>query len=90
MVQYRLVNIFLSCIVKEIGNLFDISDIGPHYFMYKKFDYEWKKINSERNKRLWDLSTCRKVGNLLFLSGVGPRKSGQIDIPGVTLTKMEK
>ena len=22
--------------MKEIGNLFDISDIGPHYFMYKK------------------------------------------------------
>ncbi|MEQ8244157.1 MAG: Rid family hydrolase [Fulvivirga sp.] len=28
---------------------------------------------------------ARKVGNLLFLSGVGPRKRGTKDIPGVTL-----
>ena len=28
---------------------------------------------------------ARKVGNLLFLSGVGPRKAGQTEIPGVTL-----
>lgn len=28
---------------------------------------------------------ARKVGNLLFLSGVGPRKRGSTDIPGVTL-----
>lgn len=28
---------------------------------------------------------ARKVGNLLFLSGVGPRKRGAKDIPGVTL-----
>ena len=28
---------------------------------------------------------ARKVGNLLFLSGVGPREKGQTDIPGVTL-----
>ncbi len=28
---------------------------------------------------------ARKVGNLLFLSGVGPRKAGTTDIPGVTL-----
>lgn len=27
----------------------------------------------------------RRVGNLLFLSGVGPRKKGTKDIPGVTL-----
>ena len=27
----------------------------------------------------------RRVGNLLFLSGVGPRKKGSKDIPGVTL-----
>jgi 2-aminomuconate deaminase len=27
----------------------------------------------------------RKVGNLLFLSGVGPRKRGTKEIPGVTL-----
>jgi 2-aminomuconate deaminase len=30
---------------------------------------------------------ARKVGNLLFLSGVGPRKKGSKDIPGVTLDK---
>lgn len=28
---------------------------------------------------------ARKVGNLLFLSGVGPRKRGSKDIPGVRL-----
>lgn len=28
---------------------------------------------------------ARRVGNLLFLSGVGPRKRGTNDIPGVTL-----
>ena len=28
---------------------------------------------------------ARKVGNLLFLSGVGPRKKGSNEIPGVTL-----
>jgi len=28
---------------------------------------------------------ARKVGNLLFLSGVGPRKRGKKEIPGVTL-----
>jgi len=28
---------------------------------------------------------ARKVGDLLFLSGVGPRKKGSKDIPGVTL-----
>jgi 2-aminomuconate deaminase len=28
---------------------------------------------------------ARKVGDLLFLSGVGPRKRGSKDIPGVTL-----
>ena len=30
---------------------------------------------------------ARKVGNLLFLSGVGPRKAGTTDIPGVTLNQ---
>lgn len=30
---------------------------------------------------------ARKFGNLLFLSGVGPRKSGQTDIPGVNLNE---
>lgn len=28
---------------------------------------------------------ARRVGNLLFLSGVGPRQKGQKDIPGVSL-----
>ena len=27
----------------------------------------------------------KKVGNLLFLSGVGPRKGNKIDIPGVEI-----
>jgi 2-aminomuconate deaminase len=28
---------------------------------------------------------ARKVGSLLFLSGIGPRKKGALQIPGVTL-----
>ena len=32
---------------------------------------------------------ARKHGDLLFLSGVGPRKKGSKDIPGVTLDKFE-
>jgi 2-aminomuconate deaminase len=28
---------------------------------------------------------AKRVGNLLFLSGIGPRKRGAKDIPGVTL-----
>jgi 2-aminomuconate deaminase len=28
---------------------------------------------------------AKRVGNLLFLSGIGPRKRGSQDIPGVTL-----
>jgi 2-aminomuconate deaminase len=30
---------------------------------------------------------ARRVGNLLFLSGVGPRKKGTKEIPGVTLNE---
>lgn len=30
---------------------------------------------------------ARRVGNLLFLSGVGPRKKGSKEIPGVTLNE---
>lgn len=30
---------------------------------------------------------ARRVGNLLFLSGVGPRQKGKKDIPGVILNK---
>lgn len=33
---------------------------------------------------------ARKVGNLLFLSGVGPRKKGAKEIPGVTLDENKK
>ena len=33
---------------------------------------------------------ARKVGNLLFLSGVGPREKGKKEIPGVTLDKSGK
>lgn len=33
---------------------------------------------------------ARKVGNLLFLSGVGPRKKGSKEIPGVTLDDNKK
>ena len=45
-----------------------------------------KKFNSERAPQAVGLYPhARKVGDLLFLSGVGPRKAGQKDIPGVTL-----
>ncbi|MBS1557366.1 MAG: RidA family protein [Bacteroidetes bacterium] len=33
---------------------------------------------------------ARRVGNLLFLSGVGPRKKGSKEIPGVTLDENKK
>jgi 2-aminomuconate deaminase len=33
---------------------------------------------------------ARRVGNLLFLSGVGPRQRGSKDIPGVTLDDNKK
>jgi len=33
---------------------------------------------------------ARRVGNLLFLSGVGPRKKGSKEIPGVTLDTQGK
>ena len=33
---------------------------------------------------------ARRVGNLLFLSGVGPRQLGSTDIPGVTLNENSK
>ena len=45
-----------------------------------------EKFNSDRAPQAVGLYPhARKVGGLLFLSGVGPRKAGQIDIPGVTL-----
>ncbi len=33
---------------------------------------------------------AKRVGNLLFLSGIGPRKRGSKDIPGVTLDETGK
>ncbi len=30
---------------------------------------------------------AKRIGNLLFLSGVGPRRKGDKDIPGVTLSE---
>ena len=47
-----------------------------------------KKINSDRAPQAVGLYPhARKVGNLLFLSGVGPRLLGKEDVPGVTLNK---
>ena len=44
------------------------------------------KFNSDRAPAAVGLYPhARKVDNLLFLSGVGPRKVGQKDIPGVIL-----
>lgn len=45
-----------------------------------------EKFNSKRAPQAVGLYPhARKVGNLLFLSGVGPRKSNQEKIPGVNL-----
>ena len=33
---------------------------------------------------------AKRAGNLLFLSGIGPRKRGRKEIPGVTLTTDDK
>lgn len=45
-----------------------------------------EKFNSNRAPAAVGLYPhARKVGQLLFLSGVGPRKVGQKDIPGVIL-----
>ena len=45
-----------------------------------------EQFNSDRAPRAVGLYPhARRLGNLLFLSGVGPRKVGQTDIPGVTL-----
>jgi len=50
-----------------------------------------KKFNSDRAPQAVGLYPhARKVGDLLFLSGVGPRKAGQTDIPGVTLNENGK
>ena len=47
-----------------------------------------EKFNSDRAPSAVGLYPhARKIGGLLFLSGVGPRKAGEADIPGVTLDK---
>lgn len=47
-----------------------------------------KKFNSSRAPEAVGLYPhARKVGNFLFLSGVGPRIFGEKDIPGVKLDK---
>jgi len=47
-----------------------------------------EKYNSKRAPQAVGLYPhARKVGDLLFLSGVGPRKAGTKEIPGVTLDK---
>tara|TARA_B100001029_G_C15031701_1_gene437404 strand:- start:1055 stop:1471 length:417 start_codon:yes stop_codon:yes gene_type:complete len=47
-----------------------------------------KIINSEKApKPVGPYPHARQVGNLLFLSGVGPRQVGKNEIPGVKLNK---
>ena len=47
-----------------------------------------EKFNSDRSPQAVGLYPhARKIGNMLYLSGVGPRKAGQKEIPGVTLNK---
>ena len=48
-----------------------------------------EKFNSDRAPRAVGLYPhARKVDNILYLSGVGPRKAGEIDIPGVILNEL--
>ena len=48
-----------------------------------------ERFNSDRAPRAVGLYPhARKVDNILYLSGVGPRKSGEIDIPGVILNEL--
>ena len=45
-----------------------------------------EKFNSDRAPGAVGLYPhARKIGDMLYLSGVGPRKIGEIDVPGVTL-----
>ena len=47
-----------------------------------------EKFNSDRAPEAVGLYPhARKIGELLFLSGVGPRKAGTKEIPGVTLNE---
>ena len=48
-------------------------------------------INSEKAPEpVGPYPHARRVGNLLFLSGVGPRKRGSKEIPGVVLDEYQK
>ena len=50
-----------------------------------------EKFNSSRAPQAVGLYPhARKVGSLLFLSGVGPRQSGSKEIPGVKLNESGK
>lgn len=50
-----------------------------------------EKFNSNRAPQAVGLYPhARKVGSLLFLSGVGPRQSGSKEIPGVKLNESGK
>jgi 2-aminomuconate deaminase len=50
-----------------------------------------QKFNSQKAPEPIGLYThARRVGDLLFLSGVGPRERGKNDIPGVTLDENGK
>jgi 2-aminomuconate deaminase len=54
-------------------------------------DYMSSEHNSEKAPEPVGLYPhARKVGNLLFLSGVGPRERGKKEIPGVTLDENGK
>jgi len=45
-----------------------------------------EKFNSDRAPSAVGLYPhARRVGDMLYLSGVGPRKAGEIEIPGLTL-----
>jgi len=45
------------------------------------------KLSSRAPEPVGAYPHARRVGNLLFLSGVGPRRRGSKEIPGVTLDK---
>jgi 2-aminomuconate deaminase len=53
--------------------------------------YDYKSLSMENDSKapepVGPYPYSKRVGNLLFLSGIGPRKKGSKDIPGVTLGK---
>ena len=54
--------------------------------MLKQINMKNQAYNSDRAPKAVGLYPhARRVGSLLFLSGVGPRKVNQDEIPGVTL-----